>query len=322
MTDMANLKSLNFIKKIIKKEALQVHGKIYQVILFFFSKSFVGLKKVSLRLSVKVKASVSIEASIAIPIFLFCFLEIMSLLNYLWVYSGVLYAVKTVGEPVSILGNVYDEVMDSGEEIHLGKEVISAIAFSEVYLASQVREQCDDPLFAQIIRDGAEGISFLGSHINTKEHSIFILARYTVEPLFSFAGTSLSMSNRYYGRLWTGYFSEGNEEGAEYVYITESGSVYHLTKSCTHLKLSIKSVDIKELSDKRNNSGGRYTACSKCCEEDEEVSNCYITETGDRYHSELSCSGLKRTIYTVTREEIADWPLCSRCGQEEGAGER
>ena len=322
MTGMANLKSLNFIKKIIKKETLQVNGKIYQVILSLLSKSFAGLKKVSLRLSVNVKASVSIEASIAIPIFLFCFLEIMSLLNYLWVYSGVLYAVKAVGEPVSILGNVYDEVMDSGEEFHLGKEVISALAFSEIYLASQVRGQCDAPPFAQTIRDGAEGISFLGSHINTREDSLLILARYTMEPLFSFAGTSVSMSNRYYGRLWTGYSLGENEEEAEYVYITENGSVYHLTKSCTHLKLSIKSVDAKDLWDKRNNSGGRYTACNKCCEEEEEVSTYYITATGDRYHMELSCSGLKRTIYMVTPEEVADWSLCGRCGQEEGADEK
>lgn len=322
MNGMANLKSLNFIKKNIRKETLQAHGKAYQVILFFFSNSLAGLKKVSLRLSVNAKASVSIEASIAIPIFLFCFLEIMSLLNYLWVYNGVLYAVKMVGEPISILGNVYDELMDSGEEFHLGKEVISALAFSEVYLASQVSGQCDDPLFAQTIRDGAEGISFLGSHINTREDSLLILARYTVEPLFSFTGTSLSMSNRYYGRLWTGYSLGENEEEAEYVYITENGSVYHLTKSCTHLKLSIKSVDVKELSDKRNNSGERYTECSKCCEEEEEVSIYYITATGERYHTELSCSGLKRTIYMVTPEEVADWPLCSRCGQEEGADEK
>ena len=322
MTGVANQESQNFIKKNIKNKLLQARGKIYQVILFFCSNSLAGLKKVSLRLSVKVKASVSIEASIAIPIFLFFFLEIMSLLNYLSVYNGVLYAVKAAGEPVCILGNVYDEVMDSGEELHLGKEVISALAFSQGYLASQVREQCNTPLFAQTIRGGAEGISFLGSHINTGEDGLLILARYTVEPLFSFAGTSVSMNNRYYGRLWTGYSSGENEEDKEYVYITENGRVYHLTKSCTHLKLSIKSVDVKELWDKRNNSGGRYTACSKCCDDTEGVSSFYITATGDRYHSELSCSGLKRTIYTVTIEEVVDWPLCSRCGQEEGADVR
>ena len=250
-------------KQYRKEKALQAHGKRQKTIFLSPKTCFAYLKRVSLRLSVKLRASVSIEASIAIPIFLFCFLEILSLLNYLWVYSGVLYAVKTVGEPVSILGYVYDEVVNSDEEIHLGEEVLSALAFSQIYLTTQIRQQCDAPLFQQTIQGGAEGISLLGSHINTREAGVFILARYTVEPMFSFTGTSLSMSNRYYGRLWTGYSLEEKEETGEYVYITENGRVYHLTKSCTHLTLSIRSVAESKLSDARNNSGGKYTACSR-----------------------------------------------------------
>lgn len=313
------------LKKIIvaynsfqKITALQAHGKCKQFIFRPFKKIIDCLRRVSFRLPVRVNASVSIEASIAIPVFLFCFLEIVSLLNYLSVYSGVLYALKTVGEPVSIYGYAYEMLTDSDTEISLGGEVISSLIFSEVYLDNAIQKQCDSPLYENMIKGGVQGISLLGSHINTRESRISIIAHYSVEPLFAFAGTELSMTNRYYAKLWTGYPLGESTVSEEYVYITENGTVYHLTESCTYLRLSISNVRESDLEYLRNESGSKYSACPMCCQDKEQFDVYYITDTGERYHTTVSCSGLKRTVYCVDKKEVEGRPVCSRCNQKKG----
>lgn len=297
-----------------RKSALQATGNCGKFVSFLNCKSWCNRKRASLRLSVKIKASVSIEASIAIPIFLFCFLEIMSLLNYISVYSGILYAMKAVGDPTCVYGYAYDLVADE-KEVSLGEKVVTAVLFSEVYLDNQVKKQCDSLLYENTVENGVEGISLLGSYVDRENSDLSIVARYTLKPLISFTGTKLPVICRYYGKMWTGYAVQQEVVDEEYVYITENGSVYHLTEACTHLKLSISRIDQEVLNGKYNESGRRYTACMLCCE-DKVQAVYYITDSGRRYHAELSCSGLKRTVYRVELEEVEDWPVCSRCAKE------
>ena len=314
-TDISkNIKVTN--NKYQKIKALQAHSKFSQF-KSFFKRIYKCIKRVSPRLSVK--ASVSIEASIVIPIFLFCFLEVLSLLNYLYVYSGVLYAIKSVAEPISIYGYAYEELIDTEDEVSLGKEVISALIFSEVYMDTQIKKKCEERIYQDTIVGGVHGIQFLGTHIDQRKSCIDVIAHYTVKPLFFLAGTEQSMSNRYYAKLWTGYSLEDSAVSEEYVYITENGSVYHLTDSCTHLKLSISDVNREELVDLRNESRGKYYECEKCCENGGMQEIYYITKQGDRYHAMISCSGLKRTMYRVKKQEVGDLPVCSRCSQMKGA---
>ncbi|MCQ2507536.1 MAG: pilus assembly protein, partial [Dorea sp.] len=41
----------------------------------------------------------------------------------------------------------------------------------------------------------------------------------------------------------------------------------------------------------------------------------YVTDYGDRYHSSLSCSGLKRTVYSVPKSEAIGKGACSKCAK-------
>lgn len=69
-----------------------------------------------------------------------------------------------------------------------------------------------------------------------------------------------------------------------------------------------------ELNSLRNESGGKYHACEKCVHGSSKGSNVYITDQGDRYHNSLTCSGLKRTVYTARISEVPGKRACSKCG--------
>lgn len=310
--DLSKCNLITYLKIHYIKSLRGCGGMFYQYL--FFTKMIVYVKRVSLRLSVKKRASISIEAAMVIPFFLFCFLEISSLLNDLSVYSGVLYALKTTGDTVSVYGYGLGQLETSDQELTIGEKVISNVIFKEAYLEGQIQGQCSDRLYEEVIQNGSQGIRLTGSYLNRERDEVSLVAQYTLQPLFSVAGTSLEVTNRYYGRLWTGYDIAG-EDDRDYVYVTEHGTVYHVSESCTYLKLSIVTVKESEIGAMRNEAGSRYQECSICCGE-EKGDWYYVTKKGERYHKDIACSGLKRTVYRIEKEQAKaeGMSVCSRCG--------
>ena len=129
------------------------------------------------------------------------------------------------------------------------------------------------------------------------------------------------MSNRYYGRIWSGYnLDNGNlarPAEKDLVYVTENRSVYHENAGCSHLKLSIHTISRQDLITARNDQGGKYYQCSKCKSEPYQ-GVLYICDDGDYYHLSRDCSGLKRTISVIPRQQAVKEGLkpCSRCGRK------
>ncbi len=120
-------------------------------------------------------------------------------------------------------------------------------------------------------------------------------------------------------RAWTGRTGSGGEEDEgedsgeeETVYVTVTGKVYHRDENCSHIKLSVQTVSRDSLKTKRNASGGKYHACEKCGGGSSD--SVYVTVFGDRYHSSLSCSGLKRSVKEVPVSQVKGWRACSKCG--------
>ena len=120
-------------------------------------------------------------------------------------------------------------------------------------------------------------------------------------------------------RAWVGYTGESFQNSAEeeLVYITPDGSVYHRTRDCTYLRLSIRQLSYENLTDERNLSGGRYTACEYCVRRGWSGGIVYITDHGTSYHSSIGCQGLKRTVMAVplSEAEAGGRSCCSRCGR-------
>jgi hypothetical protein len=117
--------------------------------------------------------------------------------------------------------------------------------------------------------------------------------------------------------------AEEEEETAaeeQKVYVTKSGTVYHLYRDCRSLKRSIHSCLLSAAGEKRNNDGARYTACEDCVHG---TANAivYITDEGRRYHNSISCGALTRYIEEQTKDEVENKGLCSYCKSRQEAEE-
>ena len=116
-------------------------------------------------------------------------------------------------------------------------------------------------------------------------------------------------------RAWIGYTGEDISGISEtFVYVTPDGSVYHKSAGCTYLRLSIRSVPGERLDGERNQSGSKYDPGEICVKNAAPARTVYVTNYGDRYHNNRSCSGLKRTVMMVPLSRVGGRGACSKCG--------
>lgn len=99
------------------------------------------------------------------------------------------------------------------------------------------------------------------------------------------------------------------------VYVAENGVVYHQSESCSYLKLSIRQCRQEDIQALRNKYGAKYVQCERCGKHAAGNETVYITDTGRAWHTDRTCSGLKRKLQTMTQDEAEEKGLrsCSRC---------
>lgn len=147
---------------------------------------------------------------------------------------------------------------------------------------------------------------------------------YTYEPIGGLVPLpDVRMFNTVKVHAWTGkeYVNEEGLAGGEekekepMIYVTENGSVYHKDIGCSYLDLSISHVSKNAAEGLRNHYGEKYSPCETCGKGQEQGGMVYITETGNRYHTLESCSGLKRTVRMEKQSHVSGkMHACSRCG--------
>lgn len=120
---------------------------------------------------------------------------------------------------------------------------------------------------------------------------------------------------------WTGKedYGETGEGGAQQtpekmVYVTETGSVYHRSLSCSYINLSVEQISGSSVQSRRNQYGEKYEACEICSRNQNPAGTVFITGKSNRYHNLGSCSGLKRTVRIVKKSEAKGMGACGRCG--------
>ena len=265
------------------------------------------------------RGSMTVEASMALPLFIFFFVNIMTLFNILKVQVDIEAALHQTGSELSL--RAYDlrfgKEKLSGEEDSGALDAIAGVG-GVIYAREEIRKYLGEGVDKSCISGGFDGISFLQSQVLLGNDIIDLVMDYKVHPLIPVIGfREIPVEGRFYGHAWTGYdistglVTEGSEE--EMVYVTESGEVYHRDVDCVHLKIKVESVDKTELSHLRNRDGKIYYAC-EYCGGNVAAGNVFITGYGTRYHTSVSCPGLKRKIYTIPISQALGKRPCSSCG--------
>ena len=242
----------------------------------------------------KRNGSVTVEAAVAVPVFFLAVVTLLYLLEMMAVHtavrSGLQYAEKKAAKETCITqmlmpSRVENDVIQAIGEERIGRSIIKG------------------------------GIDCSGSKMSVRTGIGKLTAEYWVKipvPIFGTAPVKCHETMKI--KAWSGYEKEGlSDIGDDTVYVTETGLVYHKDYHCSHLDLSIRMVKMNAVSGLRNESGGKYYPCEHCAKGN--TGAVYITDSGDRYHSSLSCSGLKRTIYAIPVSEAAGKGACSRCGR-------
>ncbi len=279
-----------------------------------------SIEEISLRtfLRKKVRASMTVEAALVLPLFLFFFLNLSGAMQMIRLHGNLQLAMEEVGKKLTIHGYALENRdLPEGEENGLLQE-IGDVAFSYTYVKRRIVDYLgEDYLEASPLTYGTEGLQFWESDIFSENDCIDIILTYSVSPVMEVVGhRPFRMSNRYYGHIWNGYQIPSALEGEEYtiVYIAENGVVYHESRDCTHLLLTIKRVTLQQALCSRNRQGGKYTECEKCVKGQAE-GELYIADEGDRYHNDRQCPGLKRTVFVMRKGEADAYRACSRCAQ-------
>lgn len=259
------------------------------------------------------RGSMTLEAAFALPFFLFAVLNILFAVNIIGTQSRIGAALHQVGNRMAFAGYAYENTVAGALP-----EGLAGVALSSGYARAQVISDVGSGYLSDsCVKGGAGGLSFAGSSVMEEEDIIDLQVRYRVKPFVDLMGfDGFFMSQRYYAKAWTGYDASGSvsDMTAEdpMVFITETGTAYHLHRNCSYLNPAIEAVSADTVGNRRNDSGAKYAACGLCGSFPE--SEVYLTRYGSSYHSRLNCPGLKRTIYTVPLSQVGGRGRCSKCG--------
>jgi len=243
------------------------------------------------------KGSITLEAAIVVPIFFFAMLCLAYLL-----------------EMMALQTTIRNALYSSGREI-AQQTYVSAVVSAQDVEQHIVNNVGTEKLNNSIIVGGANGIDCSASLSDLHTGVMNLSAKYEMKiPILMFQLSSISCEEKLRVKGWNGY-AKGTDVSPEkrIVYITDTGLVYHESEECTYLDLSIFSVDIEQVTELRNQSGGKYYACETCGKKEAHQGFVYMTDHGIKYHTSLECSKLKRNVYAVRYDEVYGLGGCSKC---------
>ncbi len=248
-------------------------------------------------------ASFTVEAAVSVPVFL-CFFAAL-----LFFFQVMKLQMQTQ-DALNYTGRVLSEYacLEADKASTAGRAVTTISAGTR--LIGRLKER--ETVFSYI-DGGAAGIRIWDA--GEEGDYIKLHAAYRIKfPIGIFGKITLPVRQHVKVHKWTGQDIGGKKEEEVWVYVTENGRVYHRTRKCSYLDLTIRGVSMGEAARLRNKSGAKYKPCGRCMKS--ACAYVYITDYGDAYHGALDCSGLKRSIYKIKLSEAGGKKACAKCGGE------
>lgn len=283
-----------------------------------------------------IPGSMTLEAALAFPLFLFFIMNVLFLFEVVRLQSNLQAALQQTGEQICEAafytrfggGNGSgDGVLPDG--VSLGEGIGSGDSASFLLSETFVRARVTSYLGTQYLnhtclKGGAAGLSFANCKIMTDGDRVELVVNCRIRPFVKvIAWRNFSLQSRFCGHAWVGWTSGGGEGetspaedgNQKTVYVTRYGKVYHTDPDCIYLNPQIRTVRASEVKNLRSGDGSIYYPCEDC--HPKSSGNVYITKEGNRYHSDLHCSGIVRHVSVVDSAKAQEsLRPCAKCGHD------
>lgn len=166
------------------------------------------------------RASMTVEACLVLPLFLFAFLNLISIVEIYRLQGALSAAMHDTIKQMAVYGYEYQKIGGGGAGM------AESLGLTYIVAAGKVRTKLGTAyLDNSPLAGGASSISWLRSSVMQKEDCIDLVAEYQIRPPSAVAGwKQRTMYNRMRTRAWTGYDNAGSggsqSSGEEIVYIT------------------------------------------------------------------------------------------------------
>ncbi len=286
--------------KIISNYKLKHKMRFSPEFLILIPQKMIDLIGKSISLVPCLRAGATVEAAMIMPVILSFFLFFYRVILIILIHSMLGSEVYDIG--TKIVTYSYDsEKGDTGAEAFLKDAEIKAMA--EALIRKRVSES--------FYKDKIIELTCLLSGRNQSTDEVEVVAVYKIKSFLDFfSKRGIRLTNRFHGRLFMGFKNDDGD--TEYVYITRDSDVYHKSGTCRAINVEVYQITKDALPKKRNKSGGKYYKCTQCKNKgDENVF--YITEYGNKYHTDPDCYEINKQAYRVPKREVEDRRLCFYC---------
>lgn len=270
--------------------------------------------------------SITVEASVVMPLVILAWMSLMQIMTLMNAQVRVQcalnnQALKAAG--YTYFTNYVESQFIDGIDVEeiLVVENIARNGLTELIIKQMVVKELGDDFFeAGYVSGGQDGLDVVITPWVDRNQMDVILT-YSLTTRFNIFGIrDIHIVARARLKEWTGetkltYDDEESTEENEktIVYVTPAGTVYHVDRTCTYLKIKLTQIQLSQVGQARNDSGSKYRVCEACGKSASEETTVYISKYGERYHFNKECNKIYHNIIEKSMDEVENMRPCSKC---------